>query len=335
MYVVAGAVCLVVVNRPDTGEVRKREIVRAHVAKGVAHVAATVDGVGTLFKEKLRQLHGEQIQSLFRRLRQDARHRGNGSTITYAEFCVLLLPPAQCKHGLTQWAAGVRTCVTARYAEFCVLVRDEFQLGLSEAEHRALFAHIHTGEGDEMKLDELRDFLSGPTNKHRIRTRLDGSGRGAVADVLDDDGAEPTAADGMSLRRDNEALKMRQRQAHADARGPNGPGSERLLTHGVVEARRLLQRKMEEHAGGDVYNLYKVLRSNRGRGGKPNRGRGGQHEPTVEFADFKMICRDFNMGLSEGEVHALFNDLDTNKSGALDMDEVGMTRHMRISSLNH
>ena len=287
-----------VVDRPDTGEVRKREIVRAHVAKGVAHVAATAGGVDTLFKEKLRQLHGEQIQSLFRRL-----HRGPGSTITFAEFCGL--------------------------------VRDEFQLGLSEVEHRELFAHIHTGEGDEMKLDELRDFISGPTKKHRIRTRLDGSGRGAVADVLDDDGEEATVAAGMGLRLDNEALKMKQRQAHADAHGPNGPGASGA-THDVVEARRLLQRKMEEHAGGDVYKIYKVLRSNRGRGGKPNRGRGGgQHEPTVEFADFKMICRDFNMGLSEGEVRALFNDLDTNKSGALDMDEVGMTRHMRISSRNH
>ena len=176
VYVVAGAVCLVVVNRPDTGEVRKREIVRAHVAKGVAHVAATVDGVGTLFKEKLRQLHGEQIQSLFRRLRQDARHRGNGSTITYAEFCVLLLPPAQCKHGLTQWAAGVRTCVTARYAEFCVLVRDEFQLGLSEAEHRALFALIHTGEGDAMVV--MYNFISSANSKCSTRLELSSGRRG-------------------------------------------------------------------------------------------------------------------------------------------------------------
>ena len=74
--------------------------------------------------------------------------------------------------------------MTARYAEFCGLVRDEFQLGLSEAEHRELFAHIHTGEGDAMKLGELRDFIAGPTKKHRLRTRLDGSGRGAVIRAL-------------------------------------------------------------------------------------------------------------------------------------------------------
>ena len=216
-------------------------------------------------------------------------------------------------------AAGVKMCVmTARYAEFCGLVRDEFQLGLSEAEHRELFAHIHTGEGDAMKLGELRDFIAGPTKKHRLRTRLDGSGRGAVADVLDDDSAVPTAAGGMSLRLDDEARKMKQCQARADAHGPTGTAgaSSRgaAARDSVVAARRLLQRKMEEHAGGDVYKVYKIVRSNRGSGGK--------HEPTIEYADFRLICRDFNMGLSEGEMRLLFNDLDRNKSGTLDMEEL-------------
>ena len=236
-------------------------------------------------------------------------------------------------------AAGVKMCVmTARYAEFCGLVRDEFQLGLSEAEHRELFAHIHTGEGDAMKLGELRDFIAGPTKKHRLRTRLDGSGRGAVADVLDDDSAVPTAAGGMSLRLDDEARKMKQCQARADAHGPTGTAvaSSRgaAARDSVVAARRLLQRKMEEHAGGDVYEVYKTLRSNRGRGATPaahRRGRGGAHEPTVEYADFSLICRDFNMGLSEGELRALFDDLDTNQSGALDMNEVGIWRGTEAS----
>jgi len=31
--------------------------------------------------------------------------------------CSFFLPPAQCKHGGTQWAAGVKVCVTARYFE--------------------------------------------------------------------------------------------------------------------------------------------------------------------------------------------------------------------------
>ena len=63
----------------------------------------------------------------YRRLYDDDMYRGGGGGGAaggggdggYDEYgnLVLFLPPAQCERGLTQWTAGVKMCVSARYGD--------------------------------------------------------------------------------------------------------------------------------------------------------------------------------------------------------------------------
>ncbi len=246
-------------TRPDTAEERKKAIVDAARARADVHVAAHGLGVDALLRDKLRQLGGEEIQSLFRKL-----HKGPGTAFPFDEFRAL--------------------------------VEREFSMGLSPAEERELFAHIHKGDGDALGLDELRDFVSGPTVKHKLRTRLDGR-QGAVAEVAD--GEDATTAAGLGLRVDAEAQKMKAQQADADKHGAEGAGAPR---RSLAEARALLQAKMEEHAGGSAYQIFRLAHA--------SAAPGAAHAAAVSFDEFKHVCAEFNMGLKGGELRALFDDLD-------------------------